>query len=92
MDRGLTEAWLETVELEWHGNTALEVGRYMLVAGEGRVADTGNYVAIWKYRGVAWQLHRSIWSTSCPSMGLRGSVAMSRRCIDLWRRQPTVQS
>ena len=65
-DQGLWEAVLETVELEDHGDTATEVGRYTLTADGGAVADQGKYIVIWKNDGGAWKLHRDIWTTSQP--------------------------
>ncbi len=66
-DMGLRQAVLETVEVEAHGDTAIEVGRYTLIVGDGSVADTGKYVVIWKNDGGTWKLHRDIWTTSRPS-------------------------
>jgi len=67
MDLGLTGATLETLELEGHGETAIEVGRYSLRTAGGQVADAGKYVVIWKREGGAWRLHRDIWNTSQPA-------------------------
>lgn len=36
---------METVEVEAHGDTAIEVGRYKLFGGDGSVADTDKYNA-----------------------------------------------
>jgi len=67
MDVGITQAQLETVEVEGHGETAVEVGKYTLRAGGGQVADTGKYVVIWKAEGGTWKLHRDMWNTSQPA-------------------------
>ena len=67
MDLGLTQAQLDTVEVEGHGETAVEVGKYTLRAGGGQVADTGKYVVIWKTESGTWKLHRDIWNSSSPS-------------------------
>ena len=67
MDMGLKEAVLETLELETHGDTAHEVGRYTLKATGGQVADAGKYVVIWKHEDGAWKVHRDIWTTSRPA-------------------------
>jgi ketosteroid isomerase-like protein len=67
MDMGLKEAVLETLELEAHGETAHEVGRYALKAAGGQVADAGKYLVIWKQEGGSWKLHRDIWTTSRPA-------------------------
>src|SRR5262249_15004228 len=64
IDLGLKDASLETVEVEPHGDTAIEVGRYRLLAAGGAVADAGKYIVIWKNDKGAWKLHRDIWTTS----------------------------
>jgi ketosteroid isomerase-like protein len=64
MDMGLKEAVLETLELDAHGDTAHEVGRYTLKTAGGQVADAGKYLVVWKQEGGAWKLHRDIWTTS----------------------------
>jgi uncharacterized protein (TIGR02246 family) len=67
MDAGLTDATLDTVEVERTGETAVEVGRYTLRAKGGQVADAGKYVVVWKREGGGWKLHRDIWNTSQPA-------------------------
>ena len=67
MDMGLKDASLETVEVETHGDTAIEVGRYRLLADGGVVADNGKYVVVWKNDNGTWKLHRDIWTTSQPA-------------------------
>ncbi len=67
IDMGLKEATVETVELEAHGETAIEVGRYRLFADGGAVADQGKYLVVWKHDGGTWKLHRDIWTTSQPA-------------------------
>jgi uncharacterized protein (TIGR02246 family) len=70
---GVEEANLETIELETHGDTAIEKGRYALKVGGGMVADEGKYLVVWKQRGGAWKLHRDIWSTNQPAPAPAGS-------------------
>ena len=67
MDMGIKEAVLETVEVEGHGETALELGRYTLKTGTGEVADSGKYLVVWKHEDGVWKLHRDIWTTSRPA-------------------------
>jgi uncharacterized protein (TIGR02246 family) len=67
IDMGLKQAKLETVEVESHGDTAIEVGKYTLLGAEGQVADVGKYLVVWKTEGGVWKLHRDIWNTSQPS-------------------------
>ncbi|MFQ5629085.1 MAG: YybH family protein [bacterium] len=66
-DAGIKKAKLETVEVEGMGNTAYEVGKYTLFAGDDQVADSGKYVVIWKKANGQWKLHRDIWNTSMPA-------------------------
>lgn len=66
LDMGLRQAVLETVELEALGDTAIEVGRYRLLADRGVQADQGKYIVIWKKEADRWRLHRDIWTTSQP--------------------------
>ena len=60
---GLSGATLETGEVDASGDTAIEVGRYRLTAGDA-VADHGKYIVVWKNQGGRWKLHRDIWNTS----------------------------
>lgn len=61
---GIKGASLTTVEVEGHGTTAHEVGKYELRGADGKVLDHGKYVVIWKKDGASWKLHRDIWTTS----------------------------
>jgi uncharacterized protein (TIGR02246 family) len=67
LELGLTGASLETIEVEDHGDTAIEVGRYRLLAAGDAVADQGKYVVVWKNDNGTWKLHRDIWTTSQPA-------------------------
>ncbi len=64
MDMGVTQATLETLEVESHRDTAVEVGRFTLSGVAGAVLDRGKYVVIWKLEGRSWKLSRDIWNTS----------------------------
>ena len=66
MDMGLKGASLETIELEAHGDTVIEIGRYRLLAAGDVVADHGKYIVVWKNDNGKWKLHRDIWTTSQP--------------------------
>jgi ketosteroid isomerase-like protein len=67
LDAGLAQVTLDTVEVEGHRDTAIEVGRYTLRGAGGQVADAGKYLVIWKVEGRSWKLHRDIWNSSPPS-------------------------
>lgn len=67
MDMGIKEIKLEALEVEGYGDTAYEVGRYILEAEGGKVLDKGKFVVIWKYEEGQWKLHRDIINTSMPA-------------------------
>ena len=69
MEMGIKDAKLETVELEVHGDTAIEVGKYALSGEGGQVMDSGKFVVIWKQEGGRWRLHRDIWTSSVSATG-----------------------
>jgi uncharacterized protein (TIGR02246 family) len=66
-DTGIKAATLETVEVEGHGDTATEVGKYTLHGEEGQQLDKGKYIVIWKQEEGQWKLHRDIFNTSMPA-------------------------
>ncbi len=66
MDMGIKTANLESLELEVHGETAVEVGKYTLEAEGGQTLDHGKYVVVWRNDGGTWKLHRDIWNSSLP--------------------------
>ncbi|HUK12473.1 MAG TPA: DUF4440 domain-containing protein [Thermoanaerobaculaceae bacterium] len=67
IDMGITEVHLEPIEVEPHGDTAVEVGRYRLTVAGGREADQGKYLTVWKHVKGMWKLHRDIWNSSKPA-------------------------
>ncbi|BAY10971.1 YybH family protein [Calothrix sp. NIES-2098] len=62
----ITQVNLETIEVESHGNTAIEVGKYLLSDRNGQTVDKGKYIVIWKQEDGQWRLHRDIWNSSVP--------------------------
>jgi uncharacterized protein (TIGR02246 family) len=67
MNMGLKSASLETIEVEDHGDTVIEVGRYRLLAAGDALADHGKYIVVWKKHSGTWKLHLDIWTTSQPA-------------------------
>ena len=67
MDMGVATATLETVELDDHGDTAIEEGRFTLAGADGEVIDRGKYIVVWKNDGGTWKLHKDIWNSSQPA-------------------------
>jgi uncharacterized protein (TIGR02246 family) len=66
-DMGIKEVALETVEVEGHGDTAIEVGKYVLKGEGGQQLDAGKYIVIWKREDGQWKLHRDIFNSSLPA-------------------------
>jgi uncharacterized protein (TIGR02246 family) len=65
-DAGIAGFELKTEEVESAGDIAWETGTYAMKLKDGKVADRGKYVVIWKRVGGEWKLHRDIWTTSLP--------------------------
>jgi uncharacterized protein (TIGR02246 family) len=67
LDSGIAEIALTTTEVESSGDLAYEVGTYAMKTADGKPADHGKYVVIWKRTKGQWLLHRDIWTTSMPA-------------------------
>jgi len=65
VDAGINGISLESTEIEGFGNTAYEVGKYVLSVDE-QVIDNGKYIVIWKKVGEDWKLHRDIFNSNVP--------------------------
>jgi uncharacterized protein (TIGR02246 family) len=66
MDSGIKAMTLESVEVEGHGDTAIEVGKYTLHDEGGQPLDEGKYIVIYKQEDGEWRLHRDIFNGSMP--------------------------
>jgi len=64
MDMGIKNAKLDILEVEQHGNTAVEVGQYTLSGADDQVMDKGKYIVIWKQEDGTWKMHYDIWNSS----------------------------
>ncbi|HET9251796.1 MAG TPA: SgcJ/EcaC family oxidoreductase [Candidatus Eisenbacteria bacterium] len=60
------EMRLETAEVQAFGDDATEVGRYTLIANDGRELDAGKYIVLWKRGAGGWKIHRDIWNSDAP--------------------------
>jgi uncharacterized protein (TIGR02246 family) len=69
MDMGVKSAQLTTDELEDHGDTAIEVGRFKLFGEGEQEIDQGKYIVIFKQVDAEWKLHRDIFNSSNPPPG-----------------------
>ena len=67
MDMGIASAKIEIIEVEGHGDTAIEVSKYTLHAQGGEELDAGKFIVIWKRVGGEWKLHRDIFNSSKPA-------------------------
>ena len=66
---GIKAAKLDIVEVERHGDAAIEVGRYKLTGADAGVVDHGKYVVTWKNENGRWKIHRDIWNSSQSPQG-----------------------
>lgn len=57
---------LVALEVEGHGDTAIEVGIATLTGADGQTIDEDSYIVIWKLVGGEWQFHRDIWNSNTP--------------------------
>ena len=64
IDMGIKNIKLDVVELEQHGDTAIELSKYTLSSADNQVIDIGKGIVIWKYANGTWKLHRDIWNSS----------------------------
>lgn len=64
IDMGIKNVKLDFVEIEQHGDTAIEMSKYTLSSADDNLIDQGKGIVIWKYEGGAWKLHRDIWNSS----------------------------
>ena len=67
IDMGIKEINLEIIEVDGHGNTAIEISKYTLRGDGEQVIDKGKYIVIWKKENGQWKLHRDIFNSSMPA-------------------------
>jgi ketosteroid isomerase-like protein len=59
-------AKLEIVETKAEGTFGSEVGKYQILTADGKVADQGKYLVVWKKTDGGWKLYRDMWNSSIP--------------------------
>lgn len=64
IDLGIKHIKLDLVEVEQHGDTAIEVSYYTMRSADDLVIDHGKGMVTWKYEDDTWKLHRDIWTSS----------------------------
>jgi len=57
---------LRTDEVKQSGDYAVETGTWTLAGPDGKPADDGKYVVVWKKVGKNWLMWRDIWNSSRP--------------------------
>ena len=57
---------LTVKEVIGRGDTAYEVGDFVLLDKDGGQADRGKYIVVWLLTETGWKLHRDIFNTSIP--------------------------
>jgi len=57
---------LKTVEVKQSGDFAVETGTWTMAGPDGKLADDGKYVVVWKKVGKGWLMWRDIWNSSRP--------------------------
>lgn len=58
---GATAVELRSVEVEFLGDTAVEIGRATITGGQGSGMEV-KYVVVWKNEDAAWKWHIDIWN------------------------------
>jgi ketosteroid isomerase-like protein len=64
IDMGITDITLTSDTVEVHGDTAIEVGNYVLFGPERANIDNGKYLVVWKNEGGTWKLFQDIFNTN----------------------------
>lgn len=67
IDAGVKSMKLTILDVVESGDLAVESGRADLYGADGKVVDSGKYVAVWKLVGGRWKILRDIWNTSQPA-------------------------
>ncbi len=65
LDMGVRGLDIDTVEIEAHRDTAIQVGKFTAFTGNTQLA--GKCLLIWKLEGRSWKVRRDIWNSSQPS-------------------------
>ncbi|MFT5880927.1 MAG: hypothetical protein ACI86X_002066 [Moritella sp.] len=64
MDMGVKGIKLEILEIEQHGDSAIDIGQYTLSGEDDQILDKGKYLVVWKNEGGSWKLDRDMWNSS----------------------------
>ncbi len=64
MDTGIKGIKLEILEVEQHGDSAIDIGLYTLRGEDDQILDEGKYLVVWKNEGGSRKLDRDMWNSS----------------------------
>jgi len=67
IDMGIKGLKLDVIDVELHGDTAIEMSKYTLGSADNEVMEQGKGIVIWKSVGGVWKLHRDIWNSSATA-------------------------
>ncbi|QSX30170.1 MULTISPECIES: YybH family protein [Shewanella] len=67
MDMGAKEIRLAALEVEDYGDTAAEIGTYVLEGDGGQVLDQGKFMVLWHRENGQWRLYRDMINSSMPA-------------------------
>jgi uncharacterized protein (TIGR02246 family) len=67
LDAGAKDIELKTVEVEDHGDLAVEAGAYTMYGKDRATLERGKYLVVWKRVGGKWKLHRDCWNLNEPA-------------------------
>lgn len=58
---------LQTNDVGVDEDTAWETGRYTMTGNDGKTAETGKYIVVWKHGEAGWKIYRDIWNSNTPA-------------------------
>ncbi|NRB39545.1 MAG: DUF4440 domain-containing protein [Pseudomonadales bacterium] len=64
MNMGVKGIKLDILEIEDHGDSAVDIGEYTLSGADNQVLDKGKYLVVWKNEGGEWKLDRDMWNSN----------------------------
>jgi uncharacterized protein (TIGR02246 family) len=62
MTSGIKRVQLKSLDLEQHGDLAVEVGTALLYGAAGEIIDKPKYLVVWKLEDNQWRLHCDMWN------------------------------
>jgi len=54
------------IEIEDHGDTAIETGSWVTTKDDGSISAKGSFMGIWKRQNGQWKISCEIWNTHIP--------------------------